>query len=509
MRLKLGVALVVLIAASYMYSIYLTQSDATTAYFSPFPRASELAAGALMAVVAPWLARIPRNAGAVMSWAGVGIVLWSAAAFDPTTVFPGAAVAIPVLGAVLAVAGGTVAPEGGAELVLKQAPFQWVGKLSYSLYLWHWPVILLAAGYAGRELSVTENLMLYIPAVALSALTYVLVEDPIRSATVLVKRPAFVSVGLGLTLVAASFGTASAMMTVHHMAGERINQSIAIEPPSADGVERAVAKGESVESWPEQPPRIENEAYSDTCDVTRKDTTSSKCEFGNVNSDRTVVMFGDSHGAMWIPALDRIGKERDWKVIQLTKPGCIVPDMPVYSNSLGREYTECAEYREWAVDQIEQIQPDVLLITSAGKGIYRSDDGEPTTDGVDQSWETGLGEMIDRVAPSAGQVVVIGDMAYPKQAGIDCLSEHKDDVAACGTSYDEGVLADHNAMEQRVAEAHGAEYVDIIPWFCTQEFCPAVIGDLTVHRDALHINENYAVYLSKALADATGLTPRD
>jgi hypothetical protein len=71
------------------------------------------------------------------------------------------------------------------------------------------------------------------------------------------------------------------------------------------------------------------------------------------------------------------------------------------------------------------------------------------------------------------------------------------------------VLAGHNAMEREVAAAHGAEYVDIIPWFCTEETCPAVIGELTVHRDAMHINENYAVFLSAALAEATGLTPRE
>jgi hypothetical protein len=102
---------------------------------------------------------------------------------------------------------------------------------------------------------------------------------------------------------------------------------------------------------------------------------------------------------------------------------------------------------------------------------------------------------------------VIGDMAYPTQPGIDCLTEHEGNVSACNTPLEEAVLADHNRVEQETAEAHGAEYVDIIPWFCTPETCPAVIGDLTVHRDALHINENYAVYLSLALAEATRLTP--
>ena len=88
-----------------------------------------------------------------------------------------------------------------------------------------------------------------------------------------------------------------------------------------------------------------------------------------------------------------------------------------------------------------------------------------------------------------------------------CLTENEGNASACNTPVEEAVLIGHNQVERETAEAHGAEYVDIIPWFCTQETCPAVIGGLTVHRDALHINENYAIFLSSALAEATGLAP--
>jgi peptidoglycan/LPS O-acetylase OafA/YrhL len=505
-RLKLGVALSLMIVASVAYSVRLTAVDHTTAYFSPLPRASELAAGALLAVIAPWLLQLPRKAGVIASWAGIAVILWAAVSFDAHTVFPGSAMLIPVAGALLAVAGGTIAPGGGAEIFLKQSPMQWTGQMSYGIYLWHWPVILLAAGYAGRELSVQENLLLYVPAIVIAAVTFSMIEDPIRGAKWLRARPSFVSVGLGVALVATSFGTASAMMETHPLAAEETNARVIIEVPSTQGVLRAVAAGVDVTDWPEQPERVENGGYSDKCDVTRRDTTSNLCEFGNPDADRTVVIFGDSHAAMWIPALDRIGKANDWKVIQLTKPGCVAPDLQIWSNSLGREYAECDEWRDWAIGQIATIDPDVLLVTSAGKGIYLANGGKPTQDGLDDAWRDGLASTLDAVTPHAGRVLVIGDMAYPAKPGIDCLTENEGNASACNTSVDDAVLAGHNRIERETAEAHDAEYIDIIPWFCTQETCPAVIGGLTVHRDALHINENYAVYLSTALAEASGLT---
>ena len=160
---------------------------------------------------------------------------------------------------------------------------------------------------------------------------------------------------------------------------------------TARDVANAVAQGANVNDWPDQPKRIANPAYSKECDVTRKDTTSSVCVHGDPNGSRTLVIYGDSHAAMWIPALDVIGKEAGWQVIQLTKPACQAPDFPRYSGTLKREYTECAEYREFALAQIASIKPDLVLISSAYKDTELWQDGKPTTDGVEEAWAKGSG----------------------------------------------------------------------------------------------------------------------
>ena len=512
LRLRLGVVLTALIVGSLAWSVYQTAENGTAAYFSPFTRTCELAAGALLAVLVPQLLGRSRKLGIALSWAGllgiIGIALW----YTPTTVFPGLAVVLPVGASVALVAGGTIAPGGGAELLLKQLPFQWLGKLSYSLYLWHWPLLVIPAQHAGRELSVLENLGICVVAVGMSAATYFLVENPVRSWRALTSRAPQISIGFGVTMVALSLSTTTLMAAMNPVPQENvidIAQADSSELPTPDIVLQEVEAATLLSDWPDQPDRLKNPAYEGDCNVTRADTSSAACIHGDPNATRTIVVYGDSHGAMWIPAFDEIGREGGWRVVQLTKPGCQVPDYPSYSNALGREYTECAEFRQFALDKIGEIQPDVVVVTSARKGALLAKDGKSTTDGIEEAWSNGLGSVLERIEPNTDRMIVLGDMAYPAEGGIDCLTAHESDVMACSTPISDAVYADHNAMEQQVAADHGADYIDVIPWFCTTDTCPAVIRGLTTRRDAHHVAENYAHWLSVAIGTETGLLSPD
>ncbi|MGH2409322.1 MAG: acyltransferase family protein, partial [Chloroflexota bacterium] len=204
LRTKLAAVLGIVIVASLSWSIIQTAENGVAAYFSPLTRAWELGAGALLAVGSPALPRLPRGVGVAMSLAGVMAIVASGLIFDNATAFPGYAVALPVLGTALAIAGGTSAPGGGAEAVLRLAPFQWLGKHSYSLYLWHWPVLVIAREHLATDLSLGQTLLLCLLSLALAAVTFRVIEQPVRNSPWLKRRPPLLSVLLGVCLISAS-----------------------------------------------------------------------------------------------------------------------------------------------------------------------------------------------------------------------------------------------------------------------------------------------------------------
>jgi peptidoglycan/LPS O-acetylase OafA/YrhL len=206
LRKKLLVFLFTVIGASLVWSIYRTADNPTVAYFSPVPRACELATGAVLAVAEPRIAHLPRPVGSAIAVLGLVMIGLAALMYDADTQFPGYALALPVCGAALTVGGGTAAGGAGAEWLLGHEPLQWIGRHSYSIYLWHWPILVTAGGYFARDLSPIENLVLCVGALALSAVTFRWVERPIRNSRWLRARPSLVSVAVGAGLILLSIG---------------------------------------------------------------------------------------------------------------------------------------------------------------------------------------------------------------------------------------------------------------------------------------------------------------
>ena len=199
LHVKLGVLLGISIIASFAWCV-ISSSGAgfLTAYVSPFTRAWELAVGGLLAVCAGWLAKLPLKLATVMTWVGLAVIIITAASIKGPNGYPGYIAALPVGATALIIAGGTVAPRWGAEVLLKLAPFKWLGLWSFSIYLWHYPILIVATQHWGHT-NIPTNLLLAGAAVTLAAGTYFAVENPIRHWSFLTRFPlASVSGGIGL-----------------------------------------------------------------------------------------------------------------------------------------------------------------------------------------------------------------------------------------------------------------------------------------------------------------------
>ena len=165
---------------SLILSVRDTALQPTSAYFSTLDRAWELIAGALLAISLPLLGRLPEICRSVLTWIGIAGMATAAVVYSAATPFPGSAALLPVLAACAVLVGGIGSPRRQAHHLLGRRPMRFVGDISYSLYLWHWPLLILAAAYAGHELGAPQAVLVVCLAVLLSSVSYRWVENPLR-----------------------------------------------------------------------------------------------------------------------------------------------------------------------------------------------------------------------------------------------------------------------------------------------------------------------------------------
>ncbi|HEY5024358.1 MAG TPA: acyltransferase family protein [Acidimicrobiales bacterium] len=514
LRAKLTVFLGLVVVASLTWSVVQTSSNPTVAYFSPFTRAWELALGALVAVGAGQLRRLPRGVAAVMTWIGLAGIVGAALGFTNSTPYPGSWVAVPVVATAFVIAGGTAAPRRGAEALLSLTPFRWMGRWSYSLYLWHWPILIIAAQYEGRRsLPVSENLFLAVIALGLSVITYFFVENPIRHARVLT-RIRWTSLGVGAALTALCIGiiAAAAPVATAGTAGPAIPGS-GSPPASPAAVHQAVLNARLIKSLPADIRPSLAAAPNDWgglpadalgCEAHLAVTSVPACVFGDPHGAHTMVLYGDSHALMWFEALDAVAKEAKWRLVVLGKDWChvslVARTNPPGFGSPGGRYTQCDTWHRFAMHRINKLDPDLLIVTQEPGGQrYPSGTITPAL------WRQGLSKALNDVTSPRTRKIVLGNIPITSHINPNCLARHEVNVRVCAG------LPDHfyrsmNSAELLAARDSGAQYVDVMPWFCSTT-CTDVIDDIIVYKDGDHITATYSRYLETELALALGFGP--
>lgn len=521
---KLALILALIVATSFAWSVVQTSTNPIWAFFSPLTRAWELALGALLAVGVPYLRRLPGNAAAALTWAGLTGIFAAAFAYDGGTAFPGAAVALPVLATAMVVAGGTVSPRGGAEMLLRRLPFQLLGKWSYSFYLTHWPVLVIAEQRSEGALSGADRAGLVALALVLAVLMHHLIENPVRYARPLTQRP-WAGVALGACLVVGAYGLSSWQMARNGAPSlapvtVRIPEpepAIAApeEPvdPLAEVLERVAAAPSITSLPPDLKPALGDARWdlgwlADWAKDCRIDPdvslTSPDCVYGDPDGDSTMFLVGDSHAGQWFEAFDKASRQMNWRLVVLGKAGC-----PAASLTLMRAYNDgkqklvgpapdCGPWLQGVIARINETEPGLVVFASCNGCDHMVDsDGEVITRGA---WAEGLRTTIDKIESPTTTVAILGD--NPRWHGnLDCLARNPNEVQACSTTVAKAMGATYNDVERRVADDAGIAFIDVTPWFCS-DVCSAVVGNMVVYTNDSHVTSTYAKTLSGALEQA-------
>ena len=530
---RVGLVAMAVVVASFALSLWLTSASAPWAFFSLPSRAWELGIGALLAVGAARLAVLPRAAAAAAGWLGLIMIGGAGLIIDTSTPFPGIAALLPTLGTALAMLPGMGRYAGGPEKLLGWRPARFLGRISYSLYLWHWPMLVLPTAVVGATLPLPVRVALMLAAIPVAYASQRWLEDPIRRGRLvgIVPRRNLAIAG-ALSIAVATTSLALGFVTTQRLAaatgGGTIGTGSGADPPlpelgglapTATPAPLPAGSSPIASAVPSLPPtpggpvpagllpplaaaRADLPAiYNDGCHLSQPATTIPDCVFGDPGSSTIVILFGDSHAAEWFPALERLASERAWRLVSLTKSGCTPAWLTVWNTNLKRPYTECDAWRGLALERIAAERPDLVIVASSHPYPSAGTGGPADADGG-LALAAGLDDTLGRLVPLARNVALIADTPKFDIDPPDCLSAHLDQILACTEPRAQTVDSTWLGTEAGIATGLGVAFVDPTNWACPTDPCPTVVGRYLVYRDQHHLATPFVTALRDRLAAA-------
>ena len=520
------VVLVLVAVVSFAVSLVATHDLPLVAFFMMPTRAWQLAVGGLVALTASQWRRLPGPSAAIAGWVGLLVILVACARLNTTTPYPGTAALYPVVGAALVIGAGCAGSARGVGRALAVAPMRAVGRVSYSWYLWHWPVLILAPALLGHSLGLAGRLVTVLVSGGLAALTLRLIEDPVRFADS-VRRSAARSllVGAAATAVAVCVGVALLVFMPVPVGRGPAAPTLAVtaEPPPAGAtvdlydaavqhafaqVQAAVAASADLKAVPSNlNPPLTNDAIQqeqlasrlDGCLRLYSEVGQPECATGDTASATTMALIGDSNAAMWAPSFVPVATQRHWRLETMAKQNCPLLDRPIMNPVLHREDTGCEQWRGQITARLRAERPRLIVLGVSR--LYFADSGLPA---YGPAWIASLTRLVQQLRGTGAEVLVLGPIPDPQSVVPTCVSGHLDDVTACSPPTSTAVNESGISAEAAATAAGGGQYANLTALFCAAHRCPVIVGNTLVYFDEKHLTTEYARLLAPvmgALAD--------
>jgi peptidoglycan/LPS O-acetylase OafA/YrhL len=487
---------------SLVYSSVLVAAGSATAYFVTSGRVWEFAAGGLLAFVATHLSRIPETIRAALSWVGWIGVATTVILFDPSTPFPGYGALPPVLFTLLIIATGSPEIRWSPTGVARVRPIQWLGDVSYSIYLWHWPLIILLPFAFDRTLTTTDKFGILLITLALAGLSTRFVENPIRFAawsTQMTPRGVLAgALALSLLFVV---GSAAAWTTIQQsnesaLAAVADRQAELAECFGAGSLVNVACS--TVDPPPGFVPTVSaafddrSEMYREDCRTETTDPQVKTCTFGTPGGTR-VVLIGDSHAASWFPALTGLAEKRGWELTTFYKGACgfSIADR-LGSNE--EQVSSCLEWNDRLADVLRDGAPfDVAITVTSRMADFVDQDGQQTRAaaiaGFHGAWQP--------LREAGTTIVPIRDLPLLTEAGETCQQANANDPTVCAQTRERALSLPDYAMS--AAKEWHIPIIDMTDYFCGETMCSIVAGGVLVYRDSHHFTATYARSLTPFL----------
>ncbi|GGS73503.1 acyltransferase [Planobispora rosea] len=425
---------------SLAYSVFRTATDQAWAYFDTGARLWELALGGLLAVALPFL-KVPKPVRVVLGWLGLAALVACGLVLQVSTSFPGYVALWPTLAAAAIVVAGTA---GGADRLLTLRPVLYVGRISYALYLWHWPIFVFYLVATDRTAASWKGILLILVASFVLAAATTELTDRTGNWGPLLLAPALVG--------------AAVVPLLPWQQGDTITPAPAVAA--------------------EDRPR----SYKDGCAQHLKEAEVLVCRYGSKNPDKVIALVGNSHAAHWLPALELLGEDNGWQIVNITKGACTLSTtVQLYK---GKPQPLCDQWQEGVLAELPRIDPDLLITTATESSEWERGENMPA--GYLERWRQldamGIDILAIRDTPRMG---FDPPECVETKGAAACVAPRSRSLAermpTAGPIPDNVTVADFNAT------------------FCPGDRCPAVIGNTLVYSDNGHITATFMRSLAPAL----------
>jgi peptidoglycan/LPS O-acetylase OafA/YrhL len=434
-RKNLFRAIALITVASFLFSLYLTKAEPIWAFYSLPTRAWELGVGALLLTISGRY-----KLSVLYPWFALALILYSSLRYTESTPFPGTAALAPVIGTAIAIASISSWPRI-LNFFSNLKITQWLGEISYPLYLWHWPLLVIPMVYLGRDLTIVERAIAILTTVLFAHLTHKFVEQPLRHISLSPKK--IVSGAIVASIIATGTGlaiTASANNTITLPTGQSYSLTEIMQKP---------------------------QVYLDDCHVNNGETVSGDCTYGP-DSPNKVVLFGDSHAAQWMPVLEELAYERNFQLISLTKSACPGPAVAKVESG-NYKNADCSEWRKNSIARIQALKPMAVLVS--GMQYFEIPKGYGSRG---DWWREGQAKTFDALIGASQHIIYISDTPHPLRDIPSCIAAGRSDRCN-GTEPADAFFTP------------GWQQINPTSWFCAAT-CPAILNGVVVYRDSSHIS---------------------